>query len=189
VARNRRKSLYLWTAVIAALLAAVLGFIGRPLAAYMSVKTAVEPREVDAGLEALRSSGPIGTELARRYLARQFAKDPLKASLMLSRHQVLFRGLPTATIIEYLGKPNAATPQYLNYPLAEARGRLRLMAIRLKNGVADGIFLDDMPLPEAREERPGTRPRLEPGVVPGPSQPQEPNPALEDMILNADELE
>lgn len=178
----RRLSLFLWTAVVAALLAAVLGFIVRPFAAYLSLKSAVKAFEIDSKLEALRNSGPIGTELARKYLAQQFVRNPVKGGFLITRNQVLFRGLPVAAVIEYLGKPNTSAPRYLNYPLAKRDESLRLLAVRLKNGVVDGIFLDEITVPSDGEEVTGERrPEIRRDTTPPLPAGTEP-PALEEMI-------
>lgn len=154
---SRRRSLLLWAAVVGALLAAVVALILPAWFSYRALCAETNPAKIDSRIGALRSKGPVGTEFARRYLARRFGEERRFAAELIRRHQVLFHGLPVATMIEYLGPADTGTDDFITYLVNMKDDGADFIEIRLLNGTVEAIHLVEKRMPEPGAKEPQER--------------------------------
>lgn len=149
---SRRRSLYLWSGVVGALLAAVLTLMLPAWFSYRSLCAETNPGKVDARLSALRTRGPMGTELARRYLAGRFELERKAAAGLIHRHQVLFHGLPVKTVVGYLGPADTGTKDFVTYLVTTRGDAADFLEIRLRSSVVESIHIVEKRLKTRSEE-------------------------------------
>ncbi|MBN1808356.1 MAG: hypothetical protein JW909_04760 [Planctomycetes bacterium] len=133
-----RKSTLMWLLVAVALGTAAAVLMGRPYVTYRMLKASEPGGRRDTLIIKCHSQGPVGTELARRYMGGEFRRDRTSGTHMAVKHQSLFIGLPLVTMKKYLGEADSETEMFAKYRVGEDN----VLSIQVKYGVVQALYYD-----------------------------------------------
>jgi hypothetical protein len=133
-----RSSMLMLLLLAVALTAAVAALLIRPFFTYAELTRYSSAGKRDGLLRKLEGQGPVGNELARKYVAGAFQENRAAGAYMVVKFQSLFIALSLATVEEYLGKADQQAGVFWSYRVGEDK----LMSVQVLDGVVRAVYMD-----------------------------------------------
>ena len=135
-----RSSMLLLLLLAAALTAAVTALLIRPFFTYAEVTRAKVGGKRDELIRKLEGQGPVGNELARKFVAGAFREDKAAGAYMVVKFQSLFIALPLAKMEDYVGKSDQHAGVFWSYKI----GQDKLMSVQVIDGAVRAVYMDSV---------------------------------------------
>jgi len=133
-----RSSMLMLLLLAVGLTVAVAVLLIRPFYTYAEVTRAKAAGKRDELIRKLEGQGPVGNELARKFVANTFRENRAAGAYMVVKFQSLFMALPFAKMEDYIGKSDQNAGLFWSYKV----GQDRLMSVQVVEGVVRAVYLD-----------------------------------------------